>query len=181
MNALIDNLKGSHYGKVFFFDSFSFPPLFSLSSPSLPLPSHTPPPQIWIDIENYQWSSSLSANQNFITQLIQTGEKRNAKMGVYSSYYNWQSIVGLRFVVVIIRFISIMIVIISIISISIIIRVVVLLLLFYLVLSAIQNFISLLFVFVILYENSSPFCLLFYFVLFYFVLFYFVLFYFILF
>lgn len=50
---------------------------------------------IWIDIEVYQWSSSQSANQGFITTMASTLHNLGQSVGIYTSYYNWQSIVGL--------------------------------------------------------------------------------------
>ena len=51
---------------------------------------------IWLDIETYQWSSSQSSNQAFIQSLIEEGKKKGKTLGIYSSYYNWESIVGLN-------------------------------------------------------------------------------------
>jgi len=51
--------------------------------------------KIWLDIETYQWSSSLSSNQAFITSLINEGKAKGKSLGIYSNYYNWESIVGL--------------------------------------------------------------------------------------
>eukprot|EP00008_Paramoeba_atlantica_P005828 CAMPEP_0201480048 /NCGR_PEP_ID=MMETSP0151_2-20130828/4632_1 /ASSEMBLY_ACC=CAM_ASM_000257 /TAXON_ID=200890 /ORGANISM="Paramoeba atlantica, Strain 621/1 / CCAP 1560/9" /LENGTH=109 /DNA_ID=CAMNT_0047861795 /DNA_START=266 /DNA_END=591 /DNA_ORIENTATION=+ len=67
MTTLVNSLKGYSYGRI------------------------------WLDIEKYQWSSSQSSNQAFITSLIEQGEAMNQKLGIYSSYYNWESIVGLGF------------------------------------------------------------------------------------
>jgi GH25 family lysozyme M1 (1,4-beta-N-acetylmuramidase) len=50
---------------------------------------------IWVDVETYAWSSSLSANQNFILTMVNALQSAGANVGIYSSYYNWQSIVGL--------------------------------------------------------------------------------------
>lgn len=50
---------------------------------------------VWIDIETYAWSSSLTANQNFITSMVNQLKALGQSVGIYSSYYNWQSIVGL--------------------------------------------------------------------------------------
>jgi GH25 family lysozyme M1 (1,4-beta-N-acetylmuramidase) len=51
--------------------------------------------QIWIDVETYAWSSSLSANQNFITAMVNQLKSLGQHVGIYTNYYNWQSIVGL--------------------------------------------------------------------------------------
>lgn len=50
---------------------------------------------IWIDIETLQWSKSQTANQGFITTMASTLKGLGQHVGIYSSYYNWQSIVGL--------------------------------------------------------------------------------------
>ena len=50
---------------------------------------------LWLDIENYHWSSNLAANQAFISSMISAGQAAGVKLGIYTSYYNWQSIVGL--------------------------------------------------------------------------------------
>lgn len=50
---------------------------------------------VWVDVETYAWSSSLSANQNFITTLVNQLKSLGQHVGIYTSYYNWQSIVGL--------------------------------------------------------------------------------------
>ncbi|CAG9314774.1 unnamed protein product [Blepharisma stoltei] len=63
--ALVDAIRGQNYGMV------------------------------WIDIEVYQWSSSLTSNQAFITTMANTLKNLGQHVGIYTSYYNWQSIVGL--------------------------------------------------------------------------------------
>mmetsp|Transcript_32873 Transcript_32873/g.57419 ORF Transcript_32873/g.57419 Transcript_32873/m.57419 type:complete len:207 (+) Transcript_32873:6130-6750(+) len=50
---------------------------------------------IWLDVETYNWSSSQSSNQSFITSFINAVKSKGKAAGIYSSYYNWQSIVGL--------------------------------------------------------------------------------------
>jgi len=50
---------------------------------------------IWLDIEVYAWSGDQVTNRNFITSLINEGKALGQKLGVYTSYYNWQSIVGI--------------------------------------------------------------------------------------
>ena len=50
---------------------------------------------IWVDVENYAWSSNLASNQNFITTMVNQLKSLGQVVGIYSSYYNWQSIVGL--------------------------------------------------------------------------------------
>jgi len=49
---------------------------------------------VWLDIEVYQWSSSPSSNQNFITTLANALASKGAKIGIYTNLYNWSSIVG---------------------------------------------------------------------------------------
>jgi GH25 family lysozyme M1 (1,4-beta-N-acetylmuramidase) len=50
---------------------------------------------IWLDVESYSWSSNLSTNQAFITSYVNSAKSQGKAVGIYSSYYNWQSIVGL--------------------------------------------------------------------------------------
>ena len=49
----------------------------------------------WYDVEVYHWSSSKKSNQDFIQAMIDEGNKLGIKHGIYTSYYNWESIVGL--------------------------------------------------------------------------------------
>ena len=53
------------------------------------------PDLYWYDVENYEWSSNIYNNRAFITDMIEKGQSLGIKAGIYSSYYNWQSIVGL--------------------------------------------------------------------------------------
>lgn len=50
---------------------------------------------IWIDVERYQWSGSLAANQAFISDMLSEIRNQGQHPGVYTNYYNWQAIVGL--------------------------------------------------------------------------------------
>eukprot|EP00005_Dracoamoeba_jomungandri_P002001 CAMPEP_0174250800 /NCGR_PEP_ID=MMETSP0439-20130205/847_1 /TAXON_ID=0 /ORGANISM="Stereomyxa ramosa, Strain Chinc5" /LENGTH=212 /DNA_ID=CAMNT_0015330963 /DNA_START=76 /DNA_END=714 /DNA_ORIENTATION=+ len=50
---------------------------------------------VWVDIEVYAWTSSKTTNQRFITEMVGNLTSRGAKVGIYTSYYNWESIVGL--------------------------------------------------------------------------------------
>lgn len=50
---------------------------------------------IWIDVEPYAWSSNQASNQDFITKIANQLKSLGQHVGIYSSYYNWQSIVGL--------------------------------------------------------------------------------------
>mmetsp|Transcript_7828 Transcript_7828/g.7690 ORF Transcript_7828/g.7690 Transcript_7828/m.7690 type:complete len:141 (-) Transcript_7828:39-461(-) len=52
---------------------------------------------IFIDIETYQWSSNVQANQAFITTLANTLKAEQiADVGIYTSRTEWASIVGLN-------------------------------------------------------------------------------------
>ena len=53
------------------------------------------PDMYWYDVERYNWSSDLSSNQAFITDMISKGQKLGIKAGIYTNYYNWEAIVGL--------------------------------------------------------------------------------------
>mmetsp|Transcript_5485 Transcript_5485/g.5440 ORF Transcript_5485/g.5440 Transcript_5485/m.5440 type:complete len:211 (+) Transcript_5485:18-650(+) len=50
---------------------------------------------VWLDIETYSWSSNLASNQQFILALANELVNQGQSVGVYTNYYNWQSIVGL--------------------------------------------------------------------------------------
>jgi len=50
---------------------------------------------VWLDIERYAWSTDLSNNQKFISALITAGKALNLELGIFTSYINWQQIVGL--------------------------------------------------------------------------------------
>jgi hypothetical protein len=51
---------------------------------------------LWYDVETYAWSSSQSANQAFIEDMVNTGISLGVTAGIYSSYYNWETIVGVN-------------------------------------------------------------------------------------
>lgn len=51
---------------------------------------------IWLDVETYAWPSSLSSNQQFILSWVNTLKSHGKSVGIYTSYYNWQAIVGLN-------------------------------------------------------------------------------------
>ena len=53
------------------------------------------PDMYWYDVETYDWSSNQQTNRDFITDMIKKGKKLGIKAGIYSSYYNWEDIVGL--------------------------------------------------------------------------------------
>mmetsp|Transcript_2116 Transcript_2116/g.3022 ORF Transcript_2116/g.3022 Transcript_2116/m.3022 type:complete len:162 (+) Transcript_2116:902-1387(+) len=52
--------------------------------------------QVWLDIENYAWSSSTSSNQKFFEELANAAKSTwgRSKVGVYTSEYNWHTIMG---------------------------------------------------------------------------------------
>lgn len=50
---------------------------------------------VWLDIETGTWGSDLAANQQFILSLANTLQSSGANVGIYTSYYNWEAIVGL--------------------------------------------------------------------------------------
>ena len=51
---------------------------------------------IWIDIEIYAWNDNLVTNQQFILDMIDQVKKRGVSVGVYTSYHNWEYIVGIN-------------------------------------------------------------------------------------
>ncbi len=52
---------------------------------------------IWLDVENYKWHSDKAANRKFIEDSIAAIRARGKTPGIYTSYYNWESIVGLSY------------------------------------------------------------------------------------
>ena len=52
------------------------------------------PGRLWYDVEAYRWSSSLSANQQFIQGLVDKGMSMGMEAGIYSSASGWTEIVG---------------------------------------------------------------------------------------
>lgn len=50
--------------------------------------------RVWLDIEAFHWSSNKASNQDFISALEQALLARGALIGVYTNFYNWESIVG---------------------------------------------------------------------------------------
>lgn len=50
---------------------------------------------LWYDVETYAWSSSQSSNQAFIQDMIDEGLSLGVVAGIYTNYYNWESVVGL--------------------------------------------------------------------------------------
>ena len=49
---------------------------------------------IWVDVENHKWSTDHAANRKFILECVEQVHARGKTPGIYSSYYNWESIVG---------------------------------------------------------------------------------------
>ena len=50
---------------------------------------------LWYDVERLSWSSDKASNQAFIKSMVDEGIARGVHAGIYTSYYNWQDIVGL--------------------------------------------------------------------------------------
>lgn len=50
---------------------------------------------LWLDIEGNNWGSSKSANQQYIIALMNACLNFGYVCGIYSSYYQWENIVGL--------------------------------------------------------------------------------------
>eukprot|EP01129_Flabellula_baltica_P017318 TRINITY_DN9566_c0_g1_i1.p1 TRINITY_DN9566_c0_g1~~TRINITY_DN9566_c0_g1_i1.p1 ORF type:complete len:220 (-),score=52.09 TRINITY_DN9566_c0_g1_i1:17-655(-) len=65
VRALMDHIRGEPYGMV------------------------------WLDVERYAWTSSLTTNRNFITAMANEVIRNGKAVGIYTNYYNWQEIVGL--------------------------------------------------------------------------------------
>uniref|UniRef100_A0A914VXW6 Lysozyme n=1 Tax=Plectus sambesii TaxID=2011161 RepID=A0A914VXW6_9BILA len=51
--------------------------------------------RIWLDIEKYQWSGNMQSNQAFIRDMVHQAQNMSMDVGIYTSYSNWQAIVGL--------------------------------------------------------------------------------------
>lgn len=49
---------------------------------------------LWLDVEPYRWSSTLSTNQQFIEGLISGCASAGVKCGVYTNWNSWGQIVG---------------------------------------------------------------------------------------
>ncbi|CEF69004.1 Glycoside hydrolase, catalytic domain and Glycoside hydrolase, superfamily domain-containing protein [Strongyloides ratti] len=49
---------------------------------------------LWMDIERYEWPSDKAKNRRFILELVKEAEKLGFKVGIYSSYYEWDVIAG---------------------------------------------------------------------------------------
>eukprot|EP01033_Poteriospumella_lacustris_P003648 gene3649-2630_t len=50
---------------------------------------------LWLDVEGTQyWSSSTSANVNFLSAMVQRGKERGVSLGIYSSASQWNPIMG---------------------------------------------------------------------------------------
>lgn len=49
---------------------------------------------VWIDVETYAWNEDQATNQQFISSLVSTLKGHGAIVGIYTSLYNWSSIVG---------------------------------------------------------------------------------------
>jgi len=66
VDTLVDGLKGYNYG------------------------------MIWIDIEIRAWNDDFATNQQFILDIVDQVKKRGVPVGVYTSYHNWENIVGIN-------------------------------------------------------------------------------------
>ena len=51
---------------------------------------------IWVDVEIYKWSGNQEANRNFILEAVAQIKARGKVPGIYTSYNNWQNIVGIN-------------------------------------------------------------------------------------
>uniref|UniRef100_A0A0N5BFC8 Glycosyl hydrolase family 25 n=1 Tax=Strongyloides papillosus TaxID=174720 RepID=A0A0N5BFC8_STREA len=49
---------------------------------------------LWMDIERYEWPSDKAHNKQFILDLVSEAEALGYTVGIYSSYYSWDAIVG---------------------------------------------------------------------------------------
>eukprot|EP00356_Strombidium_inclinatum_P015821 CAMPEP_0170505334 /NCGR_PEP_ID=MMETSP0208-20121228/50507_1 /TAXON_ID=197538 /ORGANISM="Strombidium inclinatum, Strain S3" /LENGTH=145 /DNA_ID=CAMNT_0010786119 /DNA_START=107 /DNA_END=544 /DNA_ORIENTATION=- len=55
-----------------------------------------PNTNIWLDIEEYDWSDNQDDNREFIAAMVDCGSDLppDVRMGIYTSYKNWDDIVG---------------------------------------------------------------------------------------
>ncbi|KAK0394965.1 hypothetical protein QR680_001033 [Steinernema hermaphroditum] len=49
---------------------------------------------LWLDIEVFDWPANHEHNRQVVREMVQAGESRGVKLGIYTNYNNWQSIVG---------------------------------------------------------------------------------------
>uniref|UniRef100_A0A0K0FYT4 Lysozyme n=1 Tax=Strongyloides venezuelensis TaxID=75913 RepID=A0A0K0FYT4_STRVS len=49
---------------------------------------------LWVNIERYEWPSDKSYNRQFILDLVSEAEVLGYTVGIYSSYYEWDTIAG---------------------------------------------------------------------------------------
>ena len=48
----------------------------------------------WLDVERYQWSTNKTANEAFITAMVDEGKSLGVSLGVYAGYSSWIEIVS---------------------------------------------------------------------------------------
>eukprot|EP00829_Urostomides_striatus_P002622 TRINITY_DN1286_c0_g1_i1.p1 TRINITY_DN1286_c0_g1~~TRINITY_DN1286_c0_g1_i1.p1 ORF type:complete len:228 (+),score=56.43 TRINITY_DN1286_c0_g1_i1:64-747(+) len=51
----------------------------------------------WVDVEKLNWHKDKSLNRKFIEEMVNALKEHGKKVGIYSSYYMWQDIVGLDY------------------------------------------------------------------------------------
>jgi GH25 family lysozyme M1 (1,4-beta-N-acetylmuramidase) len=96
----VSNIKNAHSAGFMYVDVYAFP-CVSCGNPSGQANSlvsslgSSSYGTIWLDVETYAWPSSQSSNQQFILSWVNTLKSHGRAVGIYSSYYNWQDIVGL--------------------------------------------------------------------------------------
>ena len=52
---------------------------------------------IWLDVERYKWHSSKSENRKWAEDAVSAMRGEGKKVGIYSSYYSWEEIMGLEY------------------------------------------------------------------------------------
>lgn len=95
----VSSIQNAYAGGMSHVDAYLFP-CFSCGNPAgqvdalISAIAGTGYGMIWLDIEVYQWGDT-SDNINFIQGLIDELNNQGASFGIYTNYYNWQSITGL--------------------------------------------------------------------------------------
>ena len=95
----VSNIQSAYAGGMSHVDAYLFP-CFSCGNPAgqvdalVDAISGTGYGMVWLDIEVYQWGD-VSDNINFIQGLMDELSNQGVNYGIYTNYYNWQSITNL--------------------------------------------------------------------------------------
>ncbi|CAI5442497.1 unnamed protein product [Caenorhabditis angaria] len=102
----INNIINAHAGGIRYIDAYLFPCVIS-GCPSTETQvgsvidkisqAGTTFGTLWLDTERLNWPNDKVRNQQLIEQLVAAAKKRNRSVGIFTNYYNWESIVGLDY------------------------------------------------------------------------------------